>query len=118
MTYDALVVGGGILGCSTAWELAARGLKVLVIEREHTVGHGSTSRSTAIIRQRYSHRAAMALALEGLRTWERWSETVPPTSTAATPPCAKSESCFSFRWASPAPRPSPMQCARWACAWS
>ncbi len=77
MTYDALVVGGGILGCSTAWHLARRGLRVGVIEREAAVGLGSTARSTAIIRQRYSHPAAMALALEGLRTWERWRELVP-----------------------------------------
>jgi sarcosine oxidase subunit beta len=78
MTADAVVVGGGIIGCSTAWHLARRGLKVTVVERETAVGRGSTARSTAIIRQRYSHPAAMALALEGLRTWERWPELVPP----------------------------------------
>jgi sarcosine oxidase subunit beta len=78
MTCDAVVVGGGILGCSTAWHLARRGVRVAVIEREGAVGQGSTARSTAIIRQRYSHPAAMALALEGLRTWERWPELVPP----------------------------------------
>jgi glycine/D-amino acid oxidase-like deaminating enzyme len=77
ITRDVLVVGGGILGCSTAWHLARRGLRVTVIEREDAVGRGSTSRSTAIIRQRYSHPAAMALALEGLRTWESWPERVP-----------------------------------------
>ena len=77
MTYDAIVVGGGILGCSTAWQLAERGLRTAVIERESAVGRGSTSRSTAIIRQRYSQPDAIALALEGLRTWERWPELVP-----------------------------------------
>ncbi len=77
MTYDALVAGAGILGCSTAWHLARRGLRVAVLEREPAAGHGSTSKSTAIVRQRYSHPAAMALALEGLRTWERWPELVP-----------------------------------------
>ena len=76
-SVDAIVVGGGIIGCSTAWHLASAGLRVSVIEREGAVGLGSTSRSTAIIRQRYSHPAAMALALEGLRTWERWPELVP-----------------------------------------
>ena len=80
MTSDAIVIGGGIIGCSTAWHLARSGLRVAVIEREPAVGLGSTSRSTAIIRQRYSHPAAMALALEGLRTWERWAEMVPADS--------------------------------------
>lgn len=77
MNSDAIVIGGGIIGCSTAWQLARRGMRVTVLEREARVGLGSTARSTAIVRQRYSHPAAMALALEGLRWWERWPELVP-----------------------------------------
>jgi len=77
MKADALVIGGGILGCAAAWHLARRGVQVVVIERESAAGHGSTARSTAIVRQRYTHPAAMALALEGLRTWERWGDLVP-----------------------------------------
>lgn len=77
MTPDAIVIGGGIVGCSTAWQLARRGMSVIVLERETRVGMGSTARSTAIVRQRYSHPAAMALALEGLRWWERWPELTP-----------------------------------------
>jgi sarcosine oxidase, subunit beta len=30
---DVLIVGGGILGCATAYYLASRGLDVLVVER-------------------------------------------------------------------------------------
>ena len=77
MRSDAIVIGGGIIGCSTAWQLARRGMRVTLLEREARVGLGSTARSTAIVRQRYSHPAAMALALEGLRWWEQWSEMVP-----------------------------------------
>ncbi len=76
--WDVVVLGAGILGSSTAWHLARRGMRVVVVERESQPGQGSTSRSTAIVRQRYSHPAAMALAFEGLRTWQRWSELVPP----------------------------------------
>jgi glycine/D-amino acid oxidase-like deaminating enzyme len=56
---------------------------VALVEREPAVGMGSTSASTAIIRQRYSHPDAMALALEGLRTWERWPDLVPPDADGA-----------------------------------
>src|SRR5262249_44563678 len=79
---DVVVVGAGILGASAAWHLASQGLGVVVVDREREPGLGSTSRSTAIIRQRYSHKAAMALALEGLRTWERWDSLVPAGGSA------------------------------------
>ncbi len=32
MSYDYVVVGGGIYGCATAWELARRGARVVVLE--------------------------------------------------------------------------------------
>lgn len=80
---DIVVIGAGILGASAAWHLAQQGLQVVVLDREAQPGLGSTSRSTAIIRQRYSHPAAMALALEGLRTWERWDSLVPADSAGS-----------------------------------
>ncbi|MBI3087348.1 MAG: glycine oxidase ThiO [Candidatus Omnitrophica bacterium] len=33
MRFDAVVLGGGIIGCATAWELAQRGQRVALIER-------------------------------------------------------------------------------------
>ena len=32
-TYDVLVIGGGVIGLSTAWELAGDGLQVCVVDR-------------------------------------------------------------------------------------
>jgi glycine/D-amino acid oxidase-like deaminating enzyme len=32
-TTDVLIIGGGILGCATAYYLASRGLDVLLVER-------------------------------------------------------------------------------------
>ena len=33
--YDVIIVGGGIIGCSTAWQLSKLGKKVLIVERKH-----------------------------------------------------------------------------------
>jgi sarcosine oxidase subunit beta len=71
-----VVIGGGLIGCSIALELARRGHAVTVIERLAGVGQGSTSKSTAIIRQLYHERHSIKLAIEGLRTWEMWSDHV------------------------------------------
>ena len=35
---DAIIVGGGIIGCAIAYDLAKRGMKPLVIDKAHTVG--------------------------------------------------------------------------------
>lgn len=40
-TYDVIVVGGGIMGCSVAWQLAKKNKRVLVIERRD-VASGAT----------------------------------------------------------------------------
>jgi sarcosine oxidase subunit beta len=32
MRYDFVVMGGGVYGCATAWELARRGASVIVLE--------------------------------------------------------------------------------------
>lgn len=51
--FDAVVLGGGVVGASTAFALAQRGLAVGLIERESQLGAGATSRSSACIRTHY-----------------------------------------------------------------
>ena len=46
-SFDAVVVGGGIAGVSTAWALARRGQQVGVVERESSLTAHSTGRSAA-----------------------------------------------------------------------
>jgi glycine oxidase len=40
-TYDALVVGGGIIGCSIAYELAQRKLRVVILDRQELMSEAS-----------------------------------------------------------------------------
>src|SRR3954454_387950 len=51
MTHDVAVVGGGIVGLAAARALALRGRRVLVLERERTIGAHQTSHNSGVIHQ-------------------------------------------------------------------
>ena len=71
-TADAIVIGAGVIGAATAFELAKRGLRVLCLDRNARVGHGSTSGSCAIVRVHYSTLAGTLLAYESYFHWLDW----------------------------------------------
>ncbi|PXY33530.1 oxidoreductase [Prauserella coralliicola] len=73
-TADAIVVGAGVIGSSTALELARRGLNVVVVDKAGGPGHGSTSASSAVVRFNYSTWDGVATAWESKHCWEKWSE--------------------------------------------
>ena len=62
--YDAIIIGSGIIGCCTAFELAKRGYKTLNIDKLPSAGYGSTSATCAIIRFHYSTPDGVAMARE------------------------------------------------------
>jgi L-2-hydroxyglutarate oxidase LhgO len=47
--FDACVVGAGAVGLACGYELAARGLSVVVLEKERAVGQGVSSRNSEVI---------------------------------------------------------------------
>jgi sarcosine oxidase subunit beta len=73
--YDVIVIGAGIMGCSSAFQLASRGLKVGVLEKAG-LGAGSTGKSSAIIRQHYSNEITARMALHSLRVFQDFREAV------------------------------------------
>ncbi|MBM2576926.1 FAD-binding oxidoreductase [Jannaschia sp. Os4] len=75
MTFDAIVLGAGVIGAATAYELAKDGLRVCVVDKG-AVGGGSTSSSSAVVRTFYSTHAACALAHEGFHAWDRFADHV------------------------------------------
>jgi glycine/D-amino acid oxidase-like deaminating enzyme len=49
--FEILIIGGGVAGLATAWQLARRGQRdVVLLEREPTLGTQSTGRNAAILR--------------------------------------------------------------------
>jgi sarcosine oxidase, subunit beta len=74
MTTDAIIVGSGVIGSAIALELSRVGWDVVVVDRGHAAGHGSTSASSAVIRFDYSTYDGIALAWEASRCWASWQE--------------------------------------------
>ncbi len=73
MSYDVIVVGLGGMGSAAAAHLAARGTRVLGLER-HTPAHdlGSSHGGSRIVRQSYFEGAAyVPLLLRSYELWER-----------------------------------------------
>ena len=74
MTIDAIIIGTGVIGTATAFELAKAGWKTLSLDRNRQVGHGSTAGSCAIIRMHYSTLDGTAFAWEGYHYWRDWTD--------------------------------------------
>lgn len=53
MYYDAAIIGGGVIGCAIARELARYDLKVCLVEREEDVCSGTSKANSAIVHAGY-----------------------------------------------------------------
>ncbi len=73
-TFDAVVIGGGIIGVSSAWQLVRRGLRVAILEKGPHVASGSTGQSSAVVRQRYANIEMVQLAYASLRMFQNWCD--------------------------------------------
>ena len=83
-TYDGIVIGAGVMGASSALQLAAAGMgRLLVVEKGPGVGSGSTGRSTAIVRQTYSNYEVSLMAHEALHVFQGWADFVRLPETRA-----------------------------------
>jgi sarcosine oxidase subunit beta len=70
-----LIVGAGIVGCCTAYELARNGAKDVVIVDKRDAASGPTGRSSGIIRQFYTHPTLVQMARQGLHAYASSRET-------------------------------------------
>ena len=66
-----VVIGGGIMGTSAAYHLAAAGVKVVVLERD-TIGSGSTGKAAGGFRAQFSDQLNVRMAVENIRRVEKF----------------------------------------------
>ncbi len=79
MFADVVIVGAGIMGCSTAFHLAQRkGTRVVVIEKG-SIAYGMTKRSGALIRTHFADEPSARLAHASLHTFQNWKDVVGDT---------------------------------------
>ncbi len=71
---DAVIIGAGIIGSATAFELAKLGYRTISVDKLPAAGYGPTSNSCAIIRVHYSTFDGTAFAWEGYHYWRDWAE--------------------------------------------
>ena len=76
-TAEIIVIGGGVMGASTAYHLAARGQKnILLLEKEEFFGQGATGRCAGGVRYQFSTEINVRLSLESLPMLERFREEI------------------------------------------
>lgn len=78
-TADAVIAGGGVIGCSLAFHLARRGLRVILLERE-TLGSQSTAKCAGGVRQQFSAEANVRMQMHSVHIFEHFEDEVGVTA--------------------------------------
>jgi sarcosine oxidase subunit beta len=72
-TADIVIIGGGVMGASTAYHLAKRGVKnILLLEKEQFYGQGATGRCAGGVRYQFSTEINVRLSQISLPMLERF----------------------------------------------
>lgn len=75
-TADVVIIGGGINGCSTAYHLARRGVRRVVLVEKGHIASGPTGRSSGVVRQHYTQETLSAMARDSVRLFSHFREEV------------------------------------------
>ena len=71
---EAVIIGGGVHGCSIAYHLAKKGWKDIVLLEKGTLACGATGRSVAGIRHQFGTEINVRLAKESVKRMENLEE--------------------------------------------
>ena len=82
-TADIVIIGGGVMGCSIQYNLAAQGITNTILLEKTTLNAGSTGRSQAICRTHYSNPITATLAWQSLQIFANFDQIIggPPVFT-------------------------------------
>src|SRR4030067_618428 len=76
-TAGIIIIGGGVMGASTAYHLAARGQhNILILEKEDFFGTGATGRCAGGVRYQFGTKINIRLSIESLPMLERFKEEI------------------------------------------
>jgi glycine/D-amino acid oxidase-like deaminating enzyme len=75
-TADVVVIGGGVMGTSIAFNLARRRAGRVILLEKATVCSGTSAKSSAIVRTHYTTRPTAQMALLARGIFERWADEV------------------------------------------
>lgn len=72
---EMIIIGGGIIGCASAYYLAKKGVSVLVLEGSDYIGHGGSSRNGGGVRQSGRDPRELPMVMWGIQNlWPTLSE--------------------------------------------
>jgi sarcosine oxidase subunit beta len=71
---SVVIIGGGVMGVSTAYHLAAAGVPDVVLIDKDALGSGSTCKAAGGVRAQFSDRVNIELGLRSLETFEHFRE--------------------------------------------
>jgi sarcosine oxidase subunit beta len=72
--HDVVIVGGGIMGATTLFEFARRGIDALLLEQDPAFGGRDSSKTAGIIRTHYSNPAVVRMAIRGREVFRAFPE--------------------------------------------
>ena len=74
-TYDIAIIGGGIMGCATALQVAAGGMSAIVLD-QGDLGQGASGVNAGTLSLQIKRVKLMPYALKGHHLWEKMGDAV------------------------------------------
>ncbi len=76
VTADLVIIGGGIIGCATAFYASQAGLDVLVVEKRESLAALTTPASAEAVRAQFDDPDNVAMMKASLETYERFADEI------------------------------------------